>query len=116
MSNFDEQSLQIFYSRLFPYELMFEWLSYSHDRADLADPEKDFFFRREFSFTKAGDVYIRYLSFKDASEFKERVKKDQPHKIDIGAVYSFPAKDHTTVPQSKFKPLFRELVFDVDLT
>jgi len=115
-SGFDEQSLQIFYSRLFPYEQMFDWLSYSHDPKDATDPDRDLFYRREFSFTKANDVYIRYLSFKDANEFKERVKKDQPHKIDIGAVYSFPAKDHATVSQSKFRPLYRELVFDVDLT
>jgi len=45
-----------------------------------------------------------------------QVRKDQPHKIDIGAVYTCAAKDHVTVSASKFKPIQRELVFDVDLT
>ena len=39
-----------------------------------------------------------------------------PHKIDIGAIYSHPAKDHLTVKADKFKPVERELVFDIDLT
>lgn len=95
---------------------MFEWLRYGHDSKDSGDPDKDFFFRREFSFTKANDVYIRYLSFQSAKDFAERVKLDQPHKIDIGAVYSLPAKDHNSVGQNKFRPTHREMVFDVDFT
>jgi DNA primase small subunit len=44
--------------------------------------------RREFSFTLDGDLYLRFLSFKDAAEFKEELKKKKPIKIDIGAVYA----------------------------
>jgi hypothetical protein len=50
---------------------------------------KDFFLRREFSFTLADDVYIRYQSFRDASEMAAAIQKKQPEKIDIGAVFSF---------------------------
>jgi len=105
MSAFDVDKLRIFYQQLFPYAQMAEWLSYG---------DADVFFRREFSFTLANDIYVRYLTFQNADEFRERVKKDQPHKIDIGAVYSCAAKDHVTVNPAKFKPLQRELVFDID--
>jgi DNA primase small subunit len=86
---------------------MFKWLSYGQGaRFDLcasvpshppptADPEsenplvdKDFFMKREFSFTMQDDIYIRYLSFKDEAEMKSWIQKKQPHKIDIGAVYT----------------------------
>jgi DNA primase small subunit len=43
--------------------------------------------KREFSFTLDGDIYLRFLAFKEASEFKEELKKKKPIKIDIGAVY-----------------------------
>ena len=43
---------------------------------------------REFSFTLENDTYIRYQSFRDAQEMKSSMSKRQPHKIDIGAVFS----------------------------
>jgi DNA primase small subunit len=36
--------------------------------------------------------------------------------MDIGAVFNMPPKDHTTVKAGAFKPVERELVFDIDLT
>jgi DNA primase small subunit len=105
-TTFDLQHLRVFYEKLYPYNAMYQWISYG---------EQDLFWRREFSFTLANDVYIRYLSFQNAEEFKDKVKKDQPHKIDIGPVYSCAAKDHITVSASKFRPTQRELVFDLDL-
>jgi DNA primase small subunit len=44
------------------------------------------------------------------------IQKKMPHKIDIGAVFSHPPKMHSMVKASAFKPLQRELVFDIDLT
>jgi len=64
-SSFNEEHLKIFYDRLFPYSPMFEWLSYG---------DQDLFWRREFSFTLANDVYIRYLSFQNAQEFRDKVR------------------------------------------
>ena len=116
--------LRVFYQRLFPYDAMFEWLAYStsssssssssNDGSEDARAERDYFFRREFSFTLANDVYIRYQSFRDANEFREAVRETQPHKIDIGAVCNVPARDHKAT--TKFSHVERELVFDVDLT
>ena len=74
---------------------MFRWLSYGHD-PKLAGKEagvnKDFFKKREFSFTIANDIYIRYLCFANEDEMRREIQKKQPHKIDIGAIYSHPPK------------------------
>lgn len=51
---------------------------------------KDFFGRREFSFTINDDIYIRYQSFRDQAEMEAAIQKKQPHKIDIGAVFTAP--------------------------
>jgi hypothetical protein len=51
--------------RLFPYDAMFNWLSYGKSSAPQAatlmdDPDRHYFSRREWSFTLEDDVYIRY--------------------------------------------------------
>ena len=64
-----------------------------------ADPDstnpavkRDYFLRREFTFTMADDVYIRYLCFRDQLAFEKAVNSKQPHKIDIGPVYTAPVR------------------------
>ena len=44
------------------------------------------------------------------------IKKMNPYKIDIGAVFTDKPKDHKKLKASEFKPLERELVFDIDMT
>ena len=63
-----------------------------------------------------GDIYIRYLSFRNAEDLKKGMMSKQPHKIDIGAVYTAPSKDHLSLNPGAFKPVERELVFDIDMT
>lgn len=103
--------------RLFPYEALFNWLSYGNDpQKDSSAIDKSFFSKREFSFTIQDDIYIRYQSFKDLGELTTAIQKRQPHKIDIGALFSLPPKEHNSVKPDAFKTVARELVFDIDMT
>ena len=139
-NQFSPELLAQYYSRLFPFTLLSAWLSYNPTYAtslttlkqnqQSKDPKSfitsKLFTHREFSFTiepSPGDeIYIRYQSFKSQKEFQSMVLKRQPRKIDIGAVFSHPPKDHHTIQNNnssvnrKFQPNQRELVFDIDLT
>ena len=96
---------------------MFNWLAYGNDPTkENPSIDRDFFAKREWSFTIEDDIYIRYQSFRDKAEMMAAIQKRQPHKIDIGAVFSAPPKDHTTIRPELFKTMERELVFDVDMT
>ena len=48
------------------------------------------FSRREFSFTVQDDVYIRFQAFKNLNQLMTEMKRLNPHKIDIGAIYNVP--------------------------
>jgi hypothetical protein len=50
--------------------------------------KRDFFSRREWNFTMENDVFVRYLCFRDADELAKAIQQKQPHKIDVGAVFS----------------------------
>ena len=117
---FNAPLLRMYYLHFFPYDDMYKWLCYGHDEqfhpnaAAAGVVDKKFFLKREFSFTLEGDIYLRYLSFKDAAEMKKTMMSKQPIKIDLGAYYNAPPKDKGSV--RNFEPLLRELVFDIDLT
>ncbi|OQR68065.1 DNA primase small subunit-like [Tropilaelaps mercedesae] len=96
--------LKIYYARLFPVNLFYKWLSYGRD------PAEGYFVNREFSFTLDGDIYLRYLSFKDNAHFKTELTKNNPIKIDLGAVY-----DYINDKQNR-RPREREYVLDIDMT
>ena len=116
---FSAELLEQYYKRLMPTQQLFQWLSYGNDPDKASeDPTitKDYFQRREICFTLEDDIYIRYNSFRDGIEFQRELVKKMPHKIDIGAVFSHPPNMHNMVKAGSFKPLQRELVFDIDLT
>ena len=82
---FSAELLSLYYSRLFPYDEMYRWLSYGNNLTDksatgttVGNPE--YFYHREISFTLEDDIYIRYLNFRNASEFRKEITKKQPHK------------------------------------
>jgi DNA primase small subunit len=111
---FSPELLAMYYSRLFPFHLMFDWLSY--------DPtgtcSEKLFARREFSFTidvGGEEIYIRYQSYTKQADFQAAILQRKPMKIDIGAVFSHPPKDHKAIAHG-FQTEQRELVFDIDLT
>jgi len=70
-----------FYRRLYPFKSIFHWLNHEHT------PTKQFT-HREFAFTLAGDIYLRYNSFSNAEELKKQIIKHNPTRFEIGAVYS----------------------------
>merc|ERR1719265_2771378 len=114
--DFSPELLRIYYDRLFPFQQMFRWLSYRNDpKSDSKSVQKDFFYRREFTFVLAGDIYCRYQCFRDWEEYRKEVTARQPVRMEIGAVFTHPPKNHATVIKDAYKPLERELVFDIDM-
>lgn len=114
--DFSRELLRIYYDRLFPFLQMFRWLSYRNDpNSSSPGVQKDFFLRREFTFVLEGDIFCRYLCFRNAEEFRTQVLQRQPIRMEIGAVFSHPPKTHTTVMKDAYKPVERELVFDIDM-
>lgn len=117
VQEFSTDLLKVYYGRLFPYNDIFDWLSYGNDPLkENPHIERDYFGKREWSFTIEDDIYIRYQSFRDKQELISAIQKRQPHKIDIGAIFTAPPKDHATVKPELFKTTERELVFDIDMT
>jgi DNA primase small subunit len=96
---FSTDLLAMYYDRLFPYDQMTKWLGYTTDTSS-NDPNSRMA-RREFSFTLQDDVYIRYKAFRNAEEMKAEMKKYNPHKIDIGAVFSV-SVSQTQIDLSRF--------------
>merc|ERR1740121_466627 len=110
--DFSMDLLRVYYDRLFPYLGMFRWLSYKNDpKSSTPGVQKDFFLRREFCFVLEGDIFCRYLCFRDVDEFRTQLMARQPIRMEIGAVYTHPPKNHTTVVGGAYKPLEREMVF-----
>mmetsp|Transcript_123051 Transcript_123051/g.195057 ORF Transcript_123051/g.195057 Transcript_123051/m.195057 type:complete len:453 (-) Transcript_123051:158-1516(-) len=114
--DYSRELLRVYYDRLFPFHQMFRWLSYKNDpKSSSKAVEKDFFLRREFTLVLEGDVYCRYTCFRDVDEYRSQVIARQPVRMEIGAVYTHPPKNHHTVIKDAYKPVERELVFDIDM-
>lgn len=113
---FTPELLHMYYQRLFPYHFIHQWLCYDPNNSGKTSKT---FSKREFSFTimiDTEEIYIRYQSFNSEQEFKKAILDRKPVKIDIGAVFSHPPKDHKALQSGVFQTQQRELVFDIDLT
>jgi DNA primase small subunit len=106
-----------YYQEFFPCQEISEWLSCGQ-RPDTKDPysDGDYFSKREFSFTLAGDIYCRYLSFANAQEMREALVRQLPEKVDAGAVFTFSPRAKSSGMTRRYEPVERELVFDIDMT
>lgn len=106
----DSNILSQFYQRLLPFRPLFQWLNHS------ATPRPDFQ-HREFAFTLSGDRYVRYQSFATADLLRKACVQLVPERFEIGPQYSINPRDRKTVLKAgSFRPIMKELVFDIDMT
>ncbi|KAI5192600.1 DNA primase small subunit [Nematocida sp. AWRm77] len=93
-----EAQLLHYYKQVFPVEMLFSWLRYVRTR--------------EFSFNYASGRCCRYITASTPESLRERLVKEVPEKMDIGAVYV-----HKPASVSgKNIEMLKELVLDIDLT
>lgn len=104
----DDQLAQ-YYQRFFPFRQLFQWLNHS------PVPSTDFT-NREFAFTLSEGQYLRYLSYENGEAFKQHVTQISPQRFEIGAIYSARPRDAKLLSKQAYRPLAKELVFDIDLT
>ncbi|KJZ76744.1 DNA primase small subunit [Hirsutella minnesotensis 3608] len=106
----DPEVMRSFYQRLFPWRQLFYWLNHS------LTPTNDFA-HREIAFSLPNDVYLRYQSYTTADLLRKDVLRLMPSRFEIGPVYSTNPRDRKTLRNSSaFKPIAKELCFDIDLT
>ncbi|KAK5124461.1 hypothetical protein LTR85_001678 [Meristemomyces frigidus] len=106
----EPDTLRQFYSRIFPFRPLFQWLNHS------PTPQPDFQ-NREFAFVLPGGAYIRYQSFASADLFRKQCIQMTPERFEIGPQYSINPRDRKTLRKaSAFRPVMKELVFDIDMT
>ncbi|KAI1080995.1 prim-pol domain-containing protein [Whalleya microplaca] len=106
----DPELMRLFYQRFFPWRYLFQWLNHS------PTPTNDFG-HREFAFTLQNDAYLRYQSFPTSDLLRKDVLRLLPSRFEIGPVYTTNPRDRKTLRNSSaFKPLSKELCFDIDLT
>ncbi|KAI9506797.1 DNA primase, small subunit [Coemansia spiralis] len=103
-------TLGVYYRRLFPHNAYYKWLNYN------APATSTEFTHREFSFTINDGIYLRYQSFKDMGEFQRELTRLSPSKIDIGAIFTAVPKHAKSLQPGVFRPVAKELVFDIDMT
>jgi DNA primase small subunit len=128
--------LQMYYSHLFPFSLLYAWLSYDcgssgtnnigTNKSKLrnintaAISTNKYFTNREFSLTieptPGEEIYIRYQSYMSQDELQTSIVKRVPKKIDIGAIYNYSPKDKNSIQgNGTIQPIGRELIFDIDM-
>ncbi|EPE03360.1 dna primase small subunit [Ophiostoma piceae UAMH 11346] len=105
----DPGVMRLFYQRLFPWRYLFQWLNHS------PTPTNDFA-HREFAFTLQNDAYLRYQSFSNSEMLRKDVLRLMPSRFEIGPVYTANPADRKLFSAAAFKPLAKELCFDIDLT
>ena len=106
----DPEIMLAFYQRLFPFRTLFQWLNHA------VKPNNDFG-HREFAFTLPNEAYLRYQSYPSSDLLRKDVMKLNPSRFEIGPVYSANPRDRKTLRKSTaFRPIAKEIVFDIDLT
>ncbi|KAI4150112.1 MAG: hypothetical protein LQ340_004258 [Diploschistes diacapsis] len=106
----DPDIMLAFYQRLFPFKSLFQWLNHS------MKPSNDTA-NREIAFTLANEAYLRYQSYPTAEALRKDVLRLNPSRFEIGPIYTTNPRDRKLLRKaSTFRPIAKELVFDIDLT
>ncbi|KAF2801971.1 prim-pol domain-containing protein [Mytilinidion resinicola] len=106
----DPDAMRAFYQRLFPFRYLFQWLNHS------PSPTNDFM-HREFAFTLQNDAYLRYQSFPTSDLLRKQAVQMISSRFEIGPVYSTNPRERKSLRKaSAFRPVAKELVFDIDMT
>lgn len=105
----DPMALLVYYRRILPFKSLYMWLN-----RDIT-PARNFT-HREFALTLQNNAYLRYQSYSTWDEWKKEVCRLNPSRFEIGPVYSAKPKDRKTMQKATFRPVARELVFDIDMT
>ena len=106
----DPQIMLQFYSRLFPFRQLFQWLNHG------IKPSPDFA-NREFALTLSNDAYLRYQSYTTADLLRKDILRLNPSRFEIGPIYTTNPRDRKTLRKSSaFRPLSKEITLDLDLT
>ncbi|KAK5942395.1 p48 polypeptide of DNA primase [Knufia obscura] len=99
-----------YYARLFPFRPLFLWLNASPSPSPR-------FANREFALTLSNDAYLRYQSYPSHDLLRKDILRLNPSRFEIGPEYSTNPRDRKTLRKaSTFRPLTKEMVFDIDLT
>ncbi|KAJ1614830.1 DNA primase small subunit [Cryptosporidium canis] len=104
--------------KIYPFATMGRWLSYcSGSQGDIT--RQNLLQNREFSMTIKSEIdqeeiYLRWQNFRTIDNLKQEIVARTPHKFDIGAIYNIPISEKEISPVG-FKPVQRELVFDIDM-
>ncbi|KAI9890088.1 MAG: hypothetical protein M1814_004487 [Vezdaea aestivalis] len=109
----DPELTKAYYQRLFPFQTLYQWLNHG------ITPSNDFA-HREFAFTirtpEGKEVYIRYLSYLTGDLLRKDVVAQNPLRFEIGPVYSTNPREKKGLRPGAFRPLAKEICFDLDIT
>ncbi|KAL3128505.1 putative DNA primase eukaryotic-type small subunit [Cryptosporidium hominis] len=115
----DKADLKFFYNKIYPFNILGKWLSYNVGTIGDNSRQNNLIQNREFSMTikseiDQDEIYLRWQHFKTIDQLKQEIVARTPHKFDIGAIYNIPISEKEISPLG-FKPVQRELVFDIDM-
>ena len=122
MASEREFMMRTYYEKVFPFELIAEWLAYGTDKRTPKTEEDDNgdeaaaaantpFKHREFACVleiNGEETFLRYCSFQNGTEMRKEFARLAPTRIEIGPIYRLPV---TRSNQSYNAAMERELIF-----
>lgn len=94
-----------YYNKYFPFSSIREWISCKG-----TEPLEN----RECSFWFDDERFTRWNHIDQLTTLLSKTPPITPQRMEIGPIYSHPIKSRFTVPAGEFRPVQRELVFDID--